>query len=92
MSVGSTGWYTANVFSDESTIGAKTTTISIPWPHSKFVITNDSTSIDLTLKMQPSNASSLSLKSQESITILHRTKEVEITSPASADYRLWAFG
>ena len=91
MSVGSIDWYTANVFERETTI-ASATTISIPFRHSKLIITNDDPTLSLMVELQTGN-SALTLKPMESLTILHRTTEIKLSAQTSSiPYRLWAFG
>ena len=91
MSAAPIAWYTANVFTDEGTVdGVKT--IDIPWSSSKIIITNDDNTLDLSLKLQTKNTDSLTLKAGESLTVFHRTKQLELTSSGSLDYRVWALG
>jgi len=90
MSAAPIAWYTANVFSDEGSVnGSKK--IDIPWQHSKIIISNDGAA-DLTIKLQTNNADSLTLKAGETLTVFHRTKQLQLITSTSVDYRVWALG
>ena len=90
MSAAPIAWYTANVFSDESSVnGSKK--IDIPWSSSKIIIANDGAA-DLKIKLQTNNINSLTLKAGETLTVFHRTKQLELTTSTSVDYRVWALG
>lgn len=78
----------ANAFADEGTVSGSTT-IALPRSSGKIIVTNDSSTKDLSVRLKD-GGSVLTLKPTETLTLYYRTLEM-VLSGNSVPYRLWVF-
>lgn len=80
----------SNVHADEGTVnGSKT--ITFPWRTGKLIVTNDSSTTDLTLRMRNTAGQDITLKPTETLTLWFGTKTATVIG-SNVPYRLWGFG
>ena len=82
----STRW--ANTFTKEGTLGG-VETIALPRTSGKIIVTNDSGSKDLSVRLK-AGGDALTLRPTETITLYYRTSGV-VLQGNSVPYRLWVF-
>ena len=81
--------YFANIETNEGTVAASAN-VSFSRQSAKLIVTNDSATKDLIVKMKPTT-DGLTLKPTETLTIHYRTRQIALIG-SNVDYRVWAFG
>jgi len=79
----------ANISVDEGVV-AVSANVNIPWQSSKLMITNDSTTDDLRLRLKATQ-DEITLKPEETLTVLFRTRKI-VLNGSNTPYRIWALG
>lgn len=79
----------ANISVDEGTVSTSAN-VSIPWLTSKLIVTNDSATEDLTVKLKTSS-DGITLKPEETLTVKYRTRKLALLG-SNVPFRVWAFG